>query len=142
DPAEVGHREDVRALGGVLGCEAELLENLRHGAAERRLRDEHLILHGNLEALENHGLLSSRIFAALGAADVAPADQAQVIAEMWLQPARPIAPTRLLPFGRLLHLGRRQMIERHVLAVTGAAEAPGAEHAGDGRERRDVLLIV
>src|SRR5215470_7374211 len=80
--------------------------------------------------------------AALGAADVAAQDEAQVIAKVWLQPAGPVALARLLPLGRLLHVGRRQMIERDVLAIAGAAEAAGAEHAGHGGERRDVLLVV
>src|SRR5215831_618017 len=80
--------------------------------------------------------------AALGAADVAAQDEAQVIAKVWLQPAGPVALARLLPLRRLLHVGRRQMIEGDVLAVAGAAEAAGAEHAGHGGERRDVLLVV
>src|SRR5258705_13734517 len=79
---------------------------------------------------------------ALGAAHVAPADQAQVIAEMWLQPARPVALARLLPLGRLLHLRRREVVERHVLAVPGAAESAGAEDAGHGGGRRGVVLVV
>src|SRR5262249_59925411 len=61
---------------------------------------------------------------------------------MRLQPAGPVALARLLPLRRLLHLGRRQMIEGEVLAIAGAAEAAGAQHAGYGGERRDVLLVV
>src|SRR5262245_36166864 len=80
--------------------------------------------------------------AALGAADVAAQDEAQVIAKVWLQSAGPVALARLLPLRRLLHVGRRQMIEGDVLAVAGAAEAASAEHAGHGGERRDVLLVV
>src|SRR5215467_5978064 len=89
-------------------------------------------------------LKRSRIMAGLlsGAADIAAQDQPQVVAEMRLEPAGPVALTRLLPLGRLLHVGRRQVIEGDVLAVAGAAEPPGAEHAGHGRERRDVLLVV
>jgi len=59
DAAQIGHREHVRPLGGILGCQTELLEDLGHGAAQRRLRDHHLVFRGNLEALENHGSLSS-----------------------------------------------------------------------------------
>jgi hypothetical protein len=59
DPAQIGHREDVRALGGVLWRQAELFEDLRHGAPQCRLGDEDLVLHRNFEALENHGSLPS-----------------------------------------------------------------------------------
>src|SRR6267142_462097 len=84
----------------------------------------------------------SPLRAALGAADVAPQHQAQVIAEVWLETAGPVALARLLPLGRLLNLGRREMVERHILAIAGPAEPPGAEDARDGGERRNVLLVV
>src|SRR3989442_6855671 len=62
---------------------------------------------------------------------------------MRLQPARPVALPCLLPLGRLLHLGRGEMVERHVFAVTaGAAEAAGAHGAPDGAEGRDVLPVL
>ena len=47
-----------------------------------------------------------RRLAAAAAAHVAAADEAQMVAEMRLQAARPVAVPRLLPLGGLLHLGR------------------------------------
>src|SRR5712691_8566679 len=81
--------------------------------------------------------------ARLAAANVATADEAQVITEMRFQAACPVAFPRLLPLGRLLHLGRGEVVERHVFAAAAAAtETTGAEDARDGAERRDVLLVV
>src|SRR5438093_11286557 len=73
------------------------------------------------------------------AANVPAQDEAQVIAEVRLQAARPVALPRLLPLGRLLNLGCGQVVERHVLAVAaGAAKAPGAEDTRDG-DRKSVV---
>src|SRR5213594_316798 len=80
---------------------------------------------------------------ASGAADVAAAHEPQMIAEMRLQAARPLALPRRLPLRRLLHRGRGEVVERDVLpAAAGAPEAASAQHAGDGGERGDVLLVV
>ena len=59
-PAEVGHGQDVRALRGIVRAHPQLLEDLRHRLSQRRFRDQHLVLLGNLEALENHGSLLGR----------------------------------------------------------------------------------
>src|SRR5712691_8246762 len=81
--------------------------------------------------------------ARLAAASVATADEAQVIAEMRFQAGCPVAFPRLLPLGRLLHLGRGEVVERHVFAAAAAAtETTGAQDSRDGAERRDVLLVV
>src|SRR6266704_1331350 len=74
-------------------------------------------------------------------AEVASAQEAQAIAEVRKHSAGPLALPRRLPLRRFWHLGRGEVVERDVLAVgAGAAEAAGAQHAGDGGERRDVLL--
>src|SRR5467141_4806073 len=57
DAAQVGHRQHVRRVRGIVRAHAELLEDLGHRAAQRGFRDQDLILLGYLEALENHGLL-------------------------------------------------------------------------------------
>src|SRR5262249_6938359 len=78
----------------------------------------------------------------LRAAYVAAADQAQVVAEMRLESARPVALPRLPPPRPLPDVGRRQMIERDVLPVAASPEATRAEHAWHRGERGDVLLVV
>ena len=66
-----------------------------------------------------------------------------MVAEPRLEPARPVARACLLPLRRFDHRGAGQVIQGHVLAVAaGAAEASRAEHAGDGGQCRDVLLVV
>src|SRR5213592_4400411 len=85
---------------------------------------------------------AARTPAASAALHVATQHEPQVITELRLQPARPVALPRLLPLVRLHHVRRLEMIERHVLPIAGAAEAPRAEHARHGGERRDVLLVV
>src|SRR5262249_21607257 len=79
----------------------------------------------------------------LGTADVTPADEPEVIAELRLQAARPLAGARLLPLRGLDALRPRQRIEGDVLATAArAAEAPRAQHARHGGERGNVLLVV
>src|SRR6266498_2254744 len=79
----------------------------------------------------------------LATAHVAATDEAEMIAEMWLQAARPVADPRRFPRAGLLHLRHGEVIERHVLPVAaGAAEAAGAQDARDRAERRNVLLVV
>src|ERR1700675_5116562 len=69
---------------------------------------------------------------------VAAADEAEMIAEMRLQAARPVADPRLFPRGGLLHLRRGEVIERHVLPVAaGAPEAAGAQDARGRAEGRN-----
>src|SRR5262245_16187707 len=65
-----------------------------------------------------------------------------MVAEMRLEAARPFALPRDLPLGRFLDRRRGEVIERDVLPVARAAEATCAEHAGNGREGWDVLLVV
>src|SRR5215467_6429313 len=79
----------------------------------------------------------------LAAAPVAAKHEAQVIAEVRLEAARPVTLARRLPLRRLDHIRSGQMVERHVLPVaTRAAEAARAEHARHGGERGDVFLVV
>src|SRR6266436_7213470 len=74
---------------------------------------------------------------------VAAEDESQMIPEVRLEPARPLALSRLLPLRRLHHVGIRQVVEGHVFAVSaGAAEASSAEDARHGAEGGDVLLVV
>src|SRR5262249_60519852 len=56
-PPEVRHGQHVGALRGILGGQAELLEDLGHRLAQGRFGDVNLVFLGNLEALENHGSL-------------------------------------------------------------------------------------
>src|SRR5262245_15635276 len=65
-----------------------------------------------------------------------------MVAEIRLETARPFTLSRDLPFRRFLDRRRGEVIERDVLPVAGAAKAARAEHAGNGGERRDVLLVV
>src|SRR5262245_46862985 len=81
--------------------------------------------------------------AELGAADVLAENQAQMVPEVGLKAAGPVALAGLLPLGRLLHFGCGQVVERHVFPVTAAApEAAGAQHARHRGKRRNVLLVV
>src|SRR5258706_10606095 len=77
------------------------------------------------------------------AARVPAAHDAEVIAEMRLEAARPFTLPRDLPLRGFLNLRRGEVVERDVLPVAArAAEAARAEDAGDGGERGDVLLVV
>ena len=57
---EVGHGQHVRRLRRVFLAHPQLLEDLRHRTAQRRFRDQDLVLGGNLEALEDHGVFLPR----------------------------------------------------------------------------------
>ena len=61
DAAQVGHRQHVRRIRGVVRAHAELLEDLGDRPSQRRFRDEDLVLLGYLEALEDHGRLLSAL---------------------------------------------------------------------------------
>src|SRR6266404_824359 len=79
----------------------------------------------------------------LAGAAVSPAVEPHHVAEMRPQALRPWRIGRLTPFGGARHLGRGKMVERHVtLGGAGAAVAAGAQGAGYGAERRNVLGVV
>jgi len=54
DTAEICHRQHVRRLRRIFWAHAELLEDLRDRATQRRFRDEDLIFRRNLEPFKNH----------------------------------------------------------------------------------------
>src|SRR5215472_2325380 len=76
-------------------------------------------------------------------ADVFPAHQAQMVAEMRPQLLRPRGAGRRLPGWRRLHVGRFEVVERDVFAVgAGRPETPRHDDARYRGELRDVLGVV
>jgi hypothetical protein len=52
--AQVCHDQHVGSVGGVLGGDAKLLKDVADGLPQCRLPDQHLVLLGHLEAIQDH----------------------------------------------------------------------------------------
>jgi hypothetical protein len=117
--AELGRGEsmiEVRRLGPQIGAEVR--------GVDVRTLDE-TTFHTIYRAWLDHNVVPEQDLQ-IEFASVLSADEAQVIAEVGLQAACPLAFAGPLPLGRFLHLRPREMIERHVRAVAAATEAASA----------------